>query len=201
VPKRISEITAARRAAEERAAALEAELNRLRAGATADPAATPPASPQDLQRLVETAAERIANERMGQQELVRTLSQIEANGKKEFGADYDTAVTNLQMAGVGGQDFLRAIAAVPNPEKVLTWLGKNENVGEAIRIASLDPLQMGIELAKASGTATKALTKQISKVPPPIQTVDGSARSDGAEPAVGTPEWFKWRNETARRKR
>ncbi|SAK19225.1 hypothetical protein UA17_01765 [Burkholderia multivorans] len=201
VPKRISEITAARRAAEERAAAAEAELARLRAAGTVDPATPQPTNPQDIQRLVDAAAERLANERLGQQELVRTLSQIEQTGKKEFGADYDAAVANLQMAGVGGHDFLRAIAAVPNPEKVLIWLGKNENVGEAIRIASLDPLQMGIELAKTSGAAAKALSKQISKVPPPIQPVDGASRSDNVEPAVGTPEWFKWRNETARRKR
>jgi hypothetical protein len=205
IPKRISEISALRRAAEERAAAAEAELARLRAQQPVPNDVEQPhnvaQSPQSVEQLARAYAEKLVRDQREQETLTSRIAEINAAGTKEFGEDFERSVQNLNMAGVGGMEFLRVITNIPNAEKVVTWLGKSENLNEALRISTMDPVQMGIELTKMSATATKALTKQLSKAPPPISPIDGSSKSDGAEPAIGSPEWFKWRNETARRKR
>lgn len=217
VPKRIGEVTAARRRAEEerdaeraRATQLEEELTRLRA---ANPPAegTPvvkPAAPgmtqEDFDRLVTARAESIVNQRVSVDSMNSKIAEINAAGTKEFGADFDKSVQNLNVAGVGGPEFLRVLTNVPQAEKVVTWLGKNENVGEAIRIASMDPVQMGIELTKLSSKAAKELAKQISKAPPPVTEVSGRGASteDGVEPDPSDKvAWMAWRSKSARKKR
>lgn len=208
VPRRMSELAAARREAEQRAAAeaakraqLEAELAALRGGQQTEEGQTAqpgtPAQPH-IQELAEAYAARMLRER----EMQTRLASVEEAARKEFGADFDASVQTLQMAGIGGPDFLEVVTNVPHPEKLITWMGKPENVSEAIRIASLPPVQMGIEMTKLSARAAKELAKPISKAPPPLGTIDGgSSGADGAEPKMGTPEWFEWRNKTARRRR
>jgi len=132
------------------------------------------------------------------------MTEIEKNAKAEFGDVYDKSVTNLQLAGVGGQDFLQALAAIPSPEKVITYLGKSENINDAIRIANLSPMQMGVELTKLSSKATKELGKQKSNAPAPVGDVDGgSSRATGSvEPDPSdTAAWVAWRSANARRRR
>ena len=162
-------------------------------------------SPQEnIQELAMTYAKQIASQQMQEQSFVNKMTEIEKNAKAEFGDVYDKSVTNLQLAGVGGQDFLQALAAIPAPEKVITFLGKSENINEAIRIANLSPMQMGVELTKLSSKATKELGKQKSNAPPPVGDVDGgSSRSaGGVEPSPSdTQAWIKWRSENARRRR
>jgi hypothetical protein len=204
VPKRISEITAARRAAEARAAELEAELARLRAGQQAPEQPTiAPTSREDFDKLVNARADAIAAQRSQEASLTSRIAEVNAAGAKEFGEDYEKSTQNLAMAGIGGPDFLRVITNVPNPEKVVTWLGKPENLNEAMRIASLDPIQMGIEMTKLSSKAAKDLGKQISKVPPPVQTVDGGG--GGGDGGMPDPEkdpkgFIAWRNKNARKR-
>ena len=118
-------------------------------------------SPQEnIQELAMTYAKQIAAQQAQEQSFVNKMTEIEKNAKEEFGDVYDKSVTNLQLAGVGGQDFLQALAAIPAPEKVITFLGKSENINEAIRIANLSPMQMGVELTKLSSKAIKELGKQ-----------------------------------------
>jgi hypothetical protein len=197
VMRRMAEITAKRRAAEEEAARWREMYERSQT-------ATPPADdgvsvpPQNVDQLARAYAE---NMRAQERERER-LAQIESAGRKEFGADFDSAVQNLNAAGVGGPEFLKVIAEIPDAQKVVAWLGKHDNLGEAIRISGLNPIQMGIELTKLAGKASKDLTKQVSKAPPPVQHIEGgSSASDQVEPAVGSKEWFKWRNENARKRR
>jgi hypothetical protein len=161
--------------------------------------------PQDnIQELAMTYAKQIAAQQAQEQSFVNRMSEIEKNAKEEFGDVYDKSVTNLQLAGVGGQDFLQALAAIPSPEKVITFLGKSENINEAIRIANLNPLQMGVELTKLSTKATKELGKQKSNAPAPVGDVDG-----GSSRALGTVEpdpsdteaWLRWRSSNARKRR
>ena len=205
VPKRISEITAARRAAEARAAELEAELARVRAAQTATPAdpATPAAAPQDIDKLARSYAERMVREQTEQQTMQSRIASINEAGTKEFGEQFDKSVQNLNMAGIGGPEFLKVITNVPNAEKVVTWLGKDENINEAMRIASMDPIQMGIEMTKLSSKAAKDLAKQISKAPPPITPVDGGGgSSDGIEPDPSdTKAWMAWRAKNKKSRR
>jgi len=206
VPKRIHEISAQRRAAEARAAELERENAELRARMQqpADGApAVPPRADQSVDQLARAYAERMVREQRDQDSMTSRIAAINEAGTKEFGDEFDKSVNNLNMAGIGGPDFLRVITNVPNPEKVVTWLGKSENLNEAMRLASMDPIQMGIEMTKLSGKAAKELGKQISKAPPPVQGIDGgSSQSDGGEPdPSNTRAWMDWRNKNARKKR
>lgn len=215
VPKRIGEITAARRKAEEerdaerqRAKALEEELAKLRQqpagdGAAPTPAA-PNANPQQFDQLVNARAEALAAQRLETQTLNQRIAEINEAGTKEFGQDFDRSIQNLTMAGLGGPEFVKVLTNIPNPEKVVTWLGKPENMNEAVRIGSLDPLHMGIEMTKLSDKAAKAFAKQISKAPPPVDGVTsrGTAGGDGVEPDPSDQKaWIAWRQKTARRGR
>lgn len=204
VPKRISEITAARRAAEQRAADLEAEVARLRSAQTSAPVEGQQQTPQpDIEKLARSYAERMVRDQTEVQSMNQRIESINAAGAKEFGDDYEKSVQNLGMAGVGGLDFLKVLTNIDGAEKVVTWLGKNENINEAMRIASMDPIQMGIELTKLSPKAAKALGKQISKAPPPVQPVDGGGGgSDGVEPdPKDTKAWMTWRSKNKKSRR
>jgi hypothetical protein len=159
---------------------------------------------ENIQELAMTYAKQIAAQQVQEQSFVAKMTEIEKNAKAEFGDVYDKSVTNLQLAGVGGQDFLQALAAIPSPEKVITYLGKSENINDAIRIANLSPMQMGVELTKLSSKATKELGKQKSNAPAPVGDVDGgSSRATGSvEPdPSNSDEWIKWRAANARKRR
>lgn len=210
VPKRMGELAAARRAADqraqqeaERAARLEQELAQLRAGQTGDDGSQVQPQQQDIHRLAMSYADQIVQERLVQQQTSSRIAEVNAAGQKEFGDEYQRSIDNLTMAGVGGPDFLTVITSVPNPEKLVTWLGKQENMGEAMRVASLSPLQMGIEMTKLAGRAAKEMGKQVSKAPAPVDGVGAGGGGDatGSEPKMGTPEWFTWRNKNARKRR
>jgi hypothetical protein len=208
VPRRISEITAARRAAEARAAELEAENQRLRAAAQATAStdgttAAAPANQQSVEQLAKAYAERMVNEQRAQETLNQGIARINEAGAKEYGDDFEKSVQNLQMAGVGGPDFLRVLTNIPKAEAVVTWLGKPENLNDAMRFASMDPIQMGIELTKLSTKASKDLGKQISKAPPPTTTIDGRSTGDDAvEPdPKDTKKWMEWRNKNRKTRR
>lgn len=159
---------------------------------------------ENIQELAMTYAKQIAAQQVQEQSFVAKMTEIEKNAKAEFGDVYDKSVTNLQLAGVGGQDFLQALAAIPSPEKVITYLGKSENINDAIRIANLSPMQMGVELTKLSSKATKELGKQKSNAPAPVGDVDGgSSRATGSvEPDPSDSEaWIRWRAANARKRR
>jgi hypothetical protein len=159
---------------------------------------------ENIQELAMTYAKQIAAQQVQEQSFVNKMTEIERNAKEEFGEVYDQSVANLQLAGVGGQDFLQALAAIPSPEKVITFLGKSQNINEAIRIANLSPMQMGVELTKLSTKATKELGKQKSNAPAPVGDVDGgsSRTTGGAEPSPSdTQAWIAWRSQNARKRR
>lgn len=203
VPKRIGEITAARRAAEARALAAEQEAARLaqllaQSSSSASAAEPGRESAQNVEALAKAYAERMIREQRETESMSSRIAEINAAGAKEFGDEFESSVKNLQMAGVGGQDFLRVITNVPKAEAVVTWLGKPENLEDAMRIASLDPVQMGIEMTKLSSKAVKSFGKQVSKAPPPISTVDSSApaRSEVEPDASDVAAWIKWRQNT-----
>jgi hypothetical protein len=206
VPKRISEITAARRAAEARAAELEAELNRIRAAQQSggETQQTHQSPNQNVEELARAYAQRLRNEEKANESLNSGIARINEAGAKEFGDEFEKATQNLNMAGVGGVDFLKVLTSIDGAEKLVTYLGKNENIDEAMRISSLDPVQMGIEMMKLAPKAAKALSKQVSKAPPPVQTVDGggSSASDSIEPDPSdTKKWVEWRNKSRKSRR
>ncbi|PYE21338.1 hypothetical protein C7410_115181 [Paraburkholderia silvatlantica] len=203
VPRRISEITAARRAAEARVAELERENAELKSRGAPSEEPQPAPSSQSVDQLAKAYAERMVREQREQETLTQRIGEVNAAGTKEYGEEFDKSVQNLQMAGVGGPDFLRVLTNIPKPEAVVTWLGKPENLNEAMRMATLDPVQMAIEFTKLSSKASKELGKQISKAPPPIQPVEGRAgASDGVEPDPSdTQAWMAWRSKTKKTRR
>jgi flagellar motility protein MotE (MotC chaperone) len=204
VPKRISEITAARRAAEDRAARLEAELAQLRSSATQQVEGEQQIARHDpnFEQLVNARAEALLNQRRSVETMDSRIAEINAAGAKEFGDDYEKSVQNLQMAGVGGPEFLKVLTSVEGAEKLVTYLGKAENLNDAMRVMSMDPVQMAVELTKMAPKAAKALSKQVSKAPPPATTIDGSGASDGSAPDPSdTAAWMKWRSSNRKTRR
>jgi hypothetical protein len=199
VPKRISEITAARRAAEERANRAEQELAALRAGSGTQEYQTQQTDTSQTQRA--RTYDEIAREVRETESMNSRIAAINSAGAKDFGDDYEKSVQNLQMAGIGGPDFLRALTKIDGAEKIVTYLGKTENLNDAMRIGSLDPVEMAIELTKMSGKAAKALSKQISKAPPPASTIDGGSGGAGGEPDPSDPSWFAWRQKNKKSRR
>jgi hypothetical protein len=195
--RRMGELAEQKRTASDRVSALEAQLNQYAQA----PAAAAPQSQDDVMKM----AKQIAQQEMDQRQFVERMSSIEQAAKKEFGDDYDRSISNLSMAGVQSNDFLRALAEIPNPEKVLVYLGKSENVGDAVKIANMSPLNMGIELTKLSSKAAKELSPSKSRAPAPVADVDGSSSarsSGGAEPPMtDTVAWMEWRRANARKKR
>ena len=194
--RRFGELTAARKEAERRATELQQQLEQLRQ----QPAQQEPQQMHpNVDALARMYADQIADEKIKQQSFHQSLKSIESAGKEAFGDEFDRSISNLQMAGVGGPEFLQVVAALPNPEKVVHWLGRPENMEQAMQIASLPGMQMAIELTKLAPQAAKGVAKPISRAPAPINPIDGGGGSAG-EPRLGTPEWFAWRNQNARRK-
>lgn len=202
VPKRISEITAARRAAEERAQRAEQELAALRAGSGTQEHQAQQTYQTPAPQNFEQAVEARVRQQTEQSSMNSRIQAINAAGAKEFGDDYEKSVQNLQMAGIGGPDFLRALTKIEGAEKLVTFLGKTENLNDAMRIGTLDPVDMAIELTKMSTKANKALSKQVSKAPPPATTIDGGSGGGGGEPDPSdTAAWMKWRSSNRKSRR
>jgi hypothetical protein len=194
--KRMGELAAQKNAERERAAQLQAQIEALSAQNTQQ--SFQPQSQED----VYSVAAKIAEQKLQEQTFIQKMGQIEATAKEQFGAEYDKAISNLSLAGVQSNDFLKALAEIPNPEKVLVYLGRSDNVADAIRIANLSPLQMGIEMTKLSSKASKEFSKQRSNAPAPVGEVSGGSsgsNSGGAEPPMSdTQAWIAWRNKTKR---
>lgn len=210
VTRRLGELAAQRRAAEQRAeqaaaenARLQQQLAQFQAGQQGDGSQVQHPNVEQLARTYAQQMLQQQQEQDQQQQQGARIAEVDAAARKEFGADYDTSVQNLTMAGVGGAEFLSVITNVSNPGKLVTWLGKPENLGEAARLMSMNPVQMGVEMERLSGRAVKEMGKQVSKAPPPVEGVSGGGGGDagGAEPKVGSAEWFEWRNKNARRGR
>jgi len=197
--RRFGELTAARKEAERRAAEAEQRLQQFQLQQpTGEGQAHQPVH-ANVDALARVYAETIADEKIKQQEFNRSLKSIEDHGRQEFGEEFDRSISNLGMAGVGGVDFLNVLGSLPNPAKVVHWLGRPENMGEAVRIGGLAPVQMAIELAQLAPKAAKEVARAVSKAPAPITPIDGVVSADGA-PKLGTQEWFEHRNKTARRR-
>ncbi|MEK7945729.1 hypothetical protein WKR98_13310 [Pigmentiphaga sp. YJ18] len=207
--RRFGELTAAKKAADERAAAAE-----RRAAELEQRLAAPPQQQQEGQtqqqtqvhpnvvELARTMALQEAETIVNQRSMAKRIASIEEAGRKEFGGEFDRSIQNLQIAGIGSPEFLEALTSMPNPEKVVRFLGDAVNIEEAMRISGLPPVQMAIEMAKLAPKAVQAYTKAISSAPAPIAPIEGTGRAEGAEPdpKADPKAWIAWRNQTARRK-
>ena len=98
-------------------------------------------------------------------------------GAKKHGDIFKEGVANLNALGLMDANLVNAAIATGAAPDVLNALGSD--VDEAQRIAALQPVQMGVELAKLAGKlqAPKA-APQVSRAPAPITPVGSSVKGD-----------------------
>lgn len=179
--KRIDAITRDKYEAKREIEALRAQLARIQSGEAA------PAPADDVQTLVQKEAARLVAERTFDE----TCNKVYADGVKEF-KDFDNAVSNLQLVGVG-RDFLELATTSDAGAKLLHHLGSH--LDEAERIASLPPVQMARELTRLEFKLTqKPGPKPVSNAPAPIAPISGSKGGTGGyDPAMSDAEYAKFR--------
>lgn len=203
VTRRLGEIAAARReaearaaAAEARAAAAEAKLAKPQAEGAA--AATGPISAEDFEALVEARVKAKVDAQIQQQLATQKIDAINAEGAKLYGPAFEESINNLTAVGVAGEQFVQVLTGLPKAAAVVTYLGRPENLEEATRIASMPPVHMAIAMAQLESKATRALGKQVSAAPEPIEPEGsgGSARVSGEPDPSDTKAWIEWRRKT-----
>jgi hypothetical protein len=203
IMRRFGELTAARRAAEERAAQLEAQLAQFNTQQQAPQDTTQmPLNNANVEQLVNSLAEQRIAERLAQQRVQERVQSIEAAGREKYGEDFDRSVTHLQMAGIGGQPFIDALTSVKGSESVVRYLGDTANIDEALRIAQLPPVQMALAISELAPKAAKQYSKPISSAPAPLNTLDGARGTspDGEPSPKDTKAWIAWRANNARKR-
>lgn len=185
--KRINDLTRDKYEAKRDADAVRAEAQALReqlARAQAGESFEAPAG--DVKTLVQQEAARIVAERTFNE----TCNKVYADGKKEF-KDFDAAVSNLQLVGVG-RDFLELATTSDAGAKLLHHLGSH--LEEAERIASLPPVQMARELTRLEYQLAQKVAKPVSNAPPPIAPIAGSkGGTKGYDPAMTDAEYAAFR--------
>lgn len=209
--KEISKKAFEAREATRRAEAAEAELARLKAAA--QPAPTPTAadtqaaqeqapaggykSPAEFDAAVQAEAARRAQSEaaaQAQAEFDAACNAAYTKGKADptIGADFDTAVGNLQQVGFMNRDMLDIVMATDDPPKLLFELGSDPD--KALALMQMTPAKRAMEIAKMAIPA-KATPTPLSRAPRPVDTVEGSARPNGA-PSDNDDDatWFAKRN-------
>ncbi|WP_244128100.1 hypothetical protein [Burkholderia gladioli] len=186
---RIGELTRQRREAEQNAERLAAEnarlLQQIGAGGGGDGGdgggngegggRAGGAAPS--QQAVEEMAERIAARRIAEREYLDSIKKTEQAGRKEF-QDFDQVVQ--QFGAIGGipAPMFQAINRLENPHRVLYSLGNDLEL--ASRLTSMDPILLGVELARLSGAMRPmAVDEAGNRLPPPIEPPSGRSSGGG----------------------
>lgn len=120
-------------------------------------------------------------------------------GLKAYGADFQSAVENLQQAGVTDPSqtpFVAIALEQDNPEALIRHLGNNPD--EAIRIAGLAPFKQASEMAKLSMKLAAPVQRPISRVAAPETPIAAAAKPefDFADTKTSsTDEWIRRREQ------
>jgi hypothetical protein len=182
--KRFGELTRQKRDAERRAEDAEARLAALERGETvttpAEGETQPKSRQQSTQTQPETDVERAAERLVEHREYTKRVNGVIAAGEAEFDKDDFTKKCNL-IADIGGSavpEFMKIVTdsdVVTDGHKVIAALADDPD--EAERILSLNPVKMALALTKLSEKLAKPVPKQHSKVPAPVEPVNGAART------------------------
>jgi hypothetical protein len=182
--KRFGELTRKAREAERRAEDLQARLDAIERGETADPQPEGETQPkprqQPTQQQPETDVERAAERLVEHREYSKRVTSMIAAGEAAFDKNDFTQKCNL-IADIGGEavpEFMRIVTdsdVVTDGHKVIAALADDPD--EAERILSLNPVKMALALTKLSEKLAKPVPKQVSKVPAPVEPVNGAARA------------------------
>jgi hypothetical protein len=203
VKQRMSKLAQQKREERQRADDLQRQLDELRAQQTRHtPDQVADMSQEQLQQYVQALAAQQA-EQLYQQRTVQSAKQqkwqqIENQGTEGHGPEFLAAAQRLHDYGATNAHFVDALEEIDEAADILVYLGQEQNIEEAARIAALPPVKMAIELARLGSKAKTELkkTRSASKAPPPPSPVGGHGATPGAgkEPPTGSPEWFEWRN-------
>lgn len=208
--KRFGELTRKAREAERERDELKQRLEALERGdtTTQQPAEgeTQP-RPRQTQAAPETDVEKAAERLVEHREYTKRVSSIIAAGEAEYDKDAFTRKCNL-IADIGGSavpEFMKIVTdtdVVPDGHKVIAALADDPD--EAERILSLNPVKMALALTKLSEKIAKPTPRQVSKVPAPIEPVNGAAQTSTRldDPNLPMDDFAKTflKNAAARRK-
>lgn len=191
VQKRIDKLSYDAKSAQERAEAAEARAQALEALLTAQGGDVPA---PDAKPSTQTDIEKAAAELLARQTFDQKCNDTFAKGSEAFGKEgFSESLGMLQALGVMSVDFLQAALETAAPEKVLHTLGQDPD--EAVRIASLPPIRQAIELDRMATKLAAPAKPQISKVPAPINPLDGSGKGapDIYDPNLPDEDYYKIR--------
>lgn len=105
----------------------------------------------------------------------RQCNDVWAKGTEAYKDDFAAAVQNLQGVGAMNPDILNMVLATDDPAKVLLDLGSNPD--RAAGLLAMPAAKRAVEIAKiAVAVPPKKAADPISKAPPPIRPIEGSAR-------------------------
>ncbi|MGN8022266.1 hypothetical protein ACTJJ7_16305 [Phyllobacterium sp. 22229] len=175
--RRINELTAKRREAEQRAAELEAENGRLR-GIPAEERTTENTTQQpSVEEIRRQEREAIRREEQIRIDTDRFNQACNATFEKgvadipDFVDARDTLMNSLGDEVARKPEFLQIITELDNGHQVFAELGRNPE--EAERILRLTPVKMALEIAKMGDKLAKPVVKPVSKVPAPVTPIGG----------------------------
>jgi len=166
-------------------AELAREVERLRAGQSADAVAVQAQINEQATKLAQEQAQKIAEWNA----FTGALNGAIAEGQKEFGAEkFDGAVQALRTlhdqtdpeANSKYLSMLQAVLDTGAAPKLIRVLGEDPN--EAARIMSLTPTKMGVELGKLAFRDVEG----VSAAPKPITPITGVGRNHVAIAAEDT---------------
>lgn len=191
--ERISEESAARRAAEQRASDAEAMLQRLQnAGGQGDPPAAPkaPAPAQDFESAVTAEASR--------REVARQCNTVASAGFSEY-PDWAEKTNILGAVNAATPDFVMDVVAVDaaNAHKLLYQLANDPE--RAARLAAMEPRRRTSELTRMAMTAAAPAADAKPADPKPAVPPKTASRAPAPAPQV-TPSASKvvdWRSDEA----
>lgn len=197
IDRRIAKLTAEKKAAEKAVADLQAKLQ-----AQIDESGEK-LSPEDVKK----EAERLANEQLIQREFTAACNRLADNAKKESGLTqkaFDEKVNAMaDEIGAIPTAIIGILDDLDNGASVLNHL--MNNIDEAEEIWALNPAKMALRLAKISdkvAEAKKPKPKQISKVPDPVEAINGGNTSPQVlSDKMPMDQWMKLRNKQAQEHR
>ncbi len=137
--------------------------------------------------------ERRAQQLVQQQRYIEDCNKAAQAGEKSFGADWKSAIENLELKGGFDEQTMRGILATARkhgteaPAKILYELGKDPNRYDALMALPYE--ERIIEMADLVRTATP---KPVSSAPAPVSTVGGKAAPAGKTLSDGLDDdqWF-----------
>lgn len=187
--RRIRQLTAQKRAAEEELATVKGAKPPV---VESEPAPKALGVPKED---VETRAAQIVAER----EFNQRCDEIWETGKGEF-KDFGSKIENFQKLGGLTPAHIEAAIETGIPHKVLYELGAN--MDEGAKILAMPPVKMAVAMAKLADRLAK--TKPISKVDEPIEPLTGGRSSTprNVNPdELSLDKWMAWREKDLESKR